>query len=58
MNKFISLLIILLPFNSYALSGMRFLDEKQRLSIDWQLDPYYSQAAFNMDLKDPEIMHP
>ena len=43
---------------SYPLTGLHFLDEEQRKSIDYQFDAYYSQVAYNQDFKSPEVMSP
>ena len=43
---------------AYPYTGMKFLDEAQKKSIDYQIDAYYSQISYNQDFKDPEVMAP
>ena len=57
-KKFLLLISLITPLCSYGLSGIKFLDDKKRHSVDYQLDPYYSQVAYNIDFKNPEIMPP
>ena len=33
-------------------SGIMFLDKNQKSSVDYQVDAYYSQTAFNFDFKE------
>ena len=43
---------------SYPYTGLHFLDENQQKSIDYQIDAYYSQIAYNQDFKNPKVMAP
>ena len=43
---------------SYPYNDLFFLDEEQKKSIDYQIDAYYSQIAYNQDFKPPEVMPP
>ena len=43
---------------AYPYTGLVFLDDEQKKSIDFQLDAYYSQIAYNQDFKAPEVMAP
>jgi len=55
---FLSFLIISSECFSYPVTGLHFLDEEQKKSIDYQLDAYYSQIAYNQDFKSPVVMAP
>ena len=43
---------------AYPYTGLYFLDEEQKTSVDFQIDAYYSQIAYNKDFKAPEVMPP
>ena len=38
-----------LDAHAYPFAGIKFLDDEQKMSIDYQVDAYYSQIAFNKD---------
>ena len=54
----ISLSAISFDAFTYPFTGLFFVGDGQRKSLDFQLDAYYSQIAYNQDFKDPEVMAP
>ena len=59
MKKIICMLAFLVFSNdSFSFSGIKFLDEEQKKSIDYGANPYYSYLAYNQDFKDLEVMPP
>ena len=59
MNKiFILIALVVFSNDSFSFSGIKFLDEEQKKSVDYGLNPYYSHLAYNQDFKDLEVLPP
>lgn len=59
MNRlFFTVYLAIISTSSFAFSGIKFLDEEQKKSIDYGLNPYYSHLAYNQDFKDLEVLPP
>ena len=51
-------LLLSISIQAHSFSGIKFLDDEQKKSIDYGVSPYYSHLAYNQDFKDLEVMPP